>query len=266
MPTKTKKKSPTVQVVISTFDDSYNRDTYRPIRNSNITDYISVTDTDYIPSGGTPLRDATAEFIAHLDSLKGKGAVVIGCLIDESGSMYSNQKSVIDGINEFVGGMTDIDVDPESDGKVLAVIFTDGLENASREVSNSQLQDIIKNKEKEDWTFIYLGANQDAWSTGSEYGFSGGASGQTVDFVSSERGTSTAMAYAGNSAQSFLADNNTYMAKAATTSRATLADDVGTVIGTYGPGVEPELWSPDKINKPKYNIKSVTDKAKEVIK
>jgi hypothetical protein len=55
--------------------------------------------------------------------------------------------------------------------RVLCVILTDGLENASQRYT---LQDVLKMiKEKEGtkrWTFAYLGANQDAWAVGVSMG------------------------------------------------------------------------------------------------
>lgn len=98
-----KSKAPTVSVVFSTFDSGYGvRPDFRIIRSTSINKWQPITNTDYRPNGGTPLLDATANFIGHLDSLKKTGSVVIGILADESGSMTGNEKSVIDGINEFV--------------------------------------------------------------------------------------------------------------------------------------------------------------------
>lgn len=76
--------------------------------------------------------------IGDLDNLRKPGTVVIGCLADESLSMSGNESAVINGLNEFVDGMKDIEVDPESDGKVLAVIFTDGQElHSTGTITNS---------------------------------------------------------------------------------------------------------------------------------
>ena len=47
--------------------------------------------------------------------------------------------------------------------KVIFVIITDGLENASREFKKSKVKQMISDKqEKAGWDFIYLGANIDA--------------------------------------------------------------------------------------------------------
>lgn len=48
---------------------------------------------------------------------------------------------------------------------VVVVIFTDGLENASREWDHRRIFDRIKAKQDEGWTFVFLGANQDSYDT-----------------------------------------------------------------------------------------------------
>lgn len=61
-----------------------------------------------------------------------------------------------------------------NDYAILMVINTDGQENASKEFTAiSQIQKLIKEKEATGrWTFIYVGANQDAWAAGASIGIS----------------------------------------------------------------------------------------------
>ena len=55
--------------------------------------------------------------------------------------------------------------------KVIFVITTDGLENASREYRYPQIRQMIQEKqEKFGWEFIFLGANMDAVSEGAKMG------------------------------------------------------------------------------------------------
>jgi ADP-heptose:LPS heptosyltransferase len=50
----------------------------------------------------------------------------------------------------------------ERPGKVIFVITTDSLENASREFTYEKVQELIKHQqEKYNWEFIFLGANID---------------------------------------------------------------------------------------------------------
>jgi len=54
---------------------------------------------------------------------------------------------------------------------VYCIIITDGEENASRTYTQSQSQELIKRKTgKENWKFVYLGANQDAFKAGASIG------------------------------------------------------------------------------------------------
>lgn len=62
----------------------------------------------------------------------------------------------------------------ENDVSVLIVIMTDGMENWSKEWSLQSIQDLIKSKTEEGWTFTYLGAGPEAWSGGETLGFFAG--------------------------------------------------------------------------------------------
>ncbi len=55
---------------------------------------------------------------------------------------------------------------------VIVAILTDGQENASREYKIERVQELIKQAEEKKWEFIYLGANQDAFSVAQSMGFS----------------------------------------------------------------------------------------------
>jgi hypothetical protein len=53
---------------------------------------------------------------------------------------------------------------------VLIVILTDGHENASRIYTQSQINTMITTRQNLGWTFVFLGANIDAWNTASSMG------------------------------------------------------------------------------------------------
>lgn len=56
-------------------------------------------------------------------------------------------------------------------GQVIFVVATDGYENASRDWNRSQVFDLVtQQREQYGWTFIYLGANQDAIAVGASMG------------------------------------------------------------------------------------------------
>jgi len=76
----------------------------------------------------------------------------------------------------------------ERPGNVVFVVITDGCENSSKEFKLDKIKEMVtKQTEKWNWSFVYLGANQDAWDVGGLYGFSA-ASTMTYD-VHSRRST-----------------------------------------------------------------------------
>ena len=71
--------------------------------------------------------------------------------------------------------------------KVLFVIITDGMENASREYSPETIRGLIEmEKTRYGWEFIFLGANIDAVQTAGRYGI--GAD-RAVDYLADREGT-----------------------------------------------------------------------------
>jgi len=73
----------------------------------------------------------------------------------------------------------------EAPAKVLVCVVTDGHENDSREYTIDNIKKLIKSCEKDDWNFIYLAANQDAFAVGSSFGISAG---NTFNYVASADG------------------------------------------------------------------------------
>jgi hypothetical protein len=72
-------------------------------------------------------------------------------------------------------------------GKVIVVVQTDGLENASTEWTLAGINDLITaQRETYSWDFVFLGANQDAIATGESLGF---APGSSISYTASPTGT-----------------------------------------------------------------------------
>lgn len=60
---------------------------------------------------------------------------------------------------------------PQNRPGVMFLIMTDGEENQSTQYNIRQIHQIVKDAEKVDWNFTFLGANIDAFAAGSNYGF-----------------------------------------------------------------------------------------------
>ena len=100
----------------------------------------------YEPSGATPLYDALANFIEHASKASASAA---------------------------------------RPTETVVVVFTDGKENASREHSRAEVFQQIEERRKAGWTFVFLGANQDALGTSAKLGLSAGAA---SNYVADSRG------------------------------------------------------------------------------
>lgn len=111
-------------------------------------------------------------------------------------------------LNDALAGVIrEIDEQCSKGDRVILVVLTDGLENAS-ETPTRQLRKLIARKEAAGWEFIYLGANQDAWAESDAIGIQ--ARGKKFDFVASRAGTAAAMSVAADRASRFRAEPDAY--------------------------------------------------------
>ena len=70
-----------------------------------------------------------------------------------------------------IGGVQKNTAENHRAGKVLFIITTDGMENASREFSYDRIKAMIeRQKSKHGWEFIFLGANIDAVDVAGRFG------------------------------------------------------------------------------------------------
>ncbi len=87
--------------------------------------------------------------------------------------------------------ITDQYVAANTPDQVLFVIMTDGQENSSREFDRQRIMEMVEDRQKTaDYEFIYLGANQDAYTVGDGMGIRGGRS---LDYAASPSETRSTM-------------------------------------------------------------------------
>ena len=108
-------------------------------------------DDDYCPGGCTALIDAIGGAIKHISSVH----------------RYIRPEDV-----------------PEH---TMFVITTDGLENASHKFSSKGVKKMVKEKEKNGWEFLFIGANIDSVETAGNFGI---RSDRAVNYHADEKGTS----------------------------------------------------------------------------
>ena len=87
---------------------------------------------------------------------------------------------------------------PTEDQMVL--IFTDGYENASSRYDRARVFDLIKKRQDDDWTFVFMGSNQDSYGEAGKVGFVGG---NVQNYDSTSAGVTQAFAEFSRGASSF---------------------------------------------------------------
>lgn len=84
--------------------------------------------------------------------------------------------------------------------RVMIVVLTDGLENAS-ETSTGELRKLILAHEARGWEFIYLGANQDTWASTAGIGLD--QRGKHFAWEASQAGVEAALKVSGDRVKRF---------------------------------------------------------------
>ena len=116
----------------------------------SISDIKEMTEDDYCPNGCTALIDAIGGAIKHISSVH----------------RYIRPEDV-----------------PEH---TMFVITTDGLENSSHNYSSKEVKKMVREKEKEGWEFLFIGANIDSVETAQSFGIS---SDRAVNYNADSKGT-----------------------------------------------------------------------------
>jgi hypothetical protein len=74
-------------------------------------------------------------------------------------------------LNDAIGNIIKSQAIPEDPSiTVKFVILTDGMENASTTYTSAHIKDLIDAQTKKGWDFMYLGANQDAFTVAETMG------------------------------------------------------------------------------------------------
>lgn len=125
----------------------------------------------------------------------------IALLTDESYNPAGGT-ALLDGIGMMIEILEPFDKEDE-DISFLVTIFTDGMENASREWINGRLKEKLKTlQEKENWTFTLIGANVSLDQLAEMTGINRGS---TISYVATNEGTQNAFASASAGAANYFA-------------------------------------------------------------
>jgi uncharacterized protein YegL len=93
--------------------------------------------------------------------------------ITEKEYIVGGTTALLDAIGKTIKKISDVQAHSQVNykpNKVLFVITTDGLENASRDYSYSDVKTMIERQKELGWEFIFLGANIDAVEVAHQFG------------------------------------------------------------------------------------------------
>lgn len=121
--------------------------------------------------------------------------------------------------------------------RYVVVILSDGAENSSREWTQASVRELIQAKEAQDnWTIVYLGANQDAFLTGQMIGTSVG---NTMSYAQTSGGVAATM--------DSLSGATVTALRSASGSTQSFFKDAGQTAANY---VDPKIWVPNPSDEP----------------
>jgi hypothetical protein len=131
----------------------------------------------------------------------------IGSVHDLNAETYvpANYTPLYDAIGQTIRTTEDALKLKRGKPEVLCVIMTDGEENASKEWTRDKIFNLIEEKTKGGWTFVYLGADQDAYAVGASMGI---PTGSVANYAGTREGTSKVMDKAALATSSYLASGS----------------------------------------------------------
>jgi len=110
--------------------------------------------------------------------------------------------ALYDAVCQTIKGITE-----KKDQKVINIIMTDGEENSSKEYTQVQMKSLIEERTKKgNWTFVYLGANQDSYVNAQKFGIS---QMNASNFTATAKGMANAMNTVASNTCNFAIDSNT---------------------------------------------------------
>lgn len=112
---------------------------------------------------GIDVRVTTVLFNDKIDRLYEHRAIQSVRPLTERTYETGGTTALLDAVGETILHMEQSGAADRQGTKVIVVIITDGMENASTEFTKAKVKELISDKqEKAGWDFIYLGANIDA--------------------------------------------------------------------------------------------------------
>lgn len=163
---KSMKKDAGKTIVSLLLDETGSMDSVRDRTISGFNEYVGILKTNEVPTTLKLMTFNTDGFNIPYDH---EDIASIANLTRESYSPRA-MTNLYDGLAKLVHDTEEYIKDISPKPEVICTIMTDGMENSSVEYTRETVSNLISEKEKEGWAFVYLGANQDAWAVGESIG------------------------------------------------------------------------------------------------
>lgn len=150
---------------------------------SGFNEYLKTLKRD---KDGTPVRLTLTQFDTTYRTLYEDNALADVNEMTNEEFIPGGATALLDAVGDTITRLSKV---MDSADRALVLVMTDGYENSSRRFNHPTIVDLIKEKEGTGrWTFVYLGADQDAWAAGTSLGFRGG---NTYSYAGTSSGISS---------------------------------------------------------------------------
>ena len=159
--------------------------------------------------------DTIGGYNSYINEQKKNNAKVTTILFDDKSEMLTKRENIknikkLTNKEYYVRGCTALldaigntinFMDKEKANKVMFVITTDGMENASKEYNRAKIKEMIQGHK--DWEFIYIGADIDSYSEGQSIGID---SKNISNYRKDKKGVSMLYSAINNATENYRAD------------------------------------------------------------
>ena len=143
---------------------------------------------------------------------------------DESRFVPRGFTALLDAVNQAIittGETLEQMAEQDRPGNVLVVIYTDGHENASKEITEPALRALIEQQQEQyNWSFIFLGANIDSFSVANNLGIDVD---NVINYVADSDGVTSSMKSVSAVTSSYRATGDASFAAAGVDNQETLS-------------------------------------------
>ena len=136
---------------------------------NKISDILGGVNNSFAKQKGTKSRISLYLFDDYLDTIYQNKEIDTVPELDETVYFTRGSTALLDAIGKVIKSIK------KGEDPIYVFIYTDGEENSSITYTPEHIKDLIEQKEKDGWNFVFMAANQDAVLTAQKLGIPGRA-------------------------------------------------------------------------------------------